>query len=372
MQKKVMPSFEAKDNSQALQQQVQTALSKSQALSIKGSGSKDFYGHSVAGEIINISSHSGILHYSPAELVLSARAGTPLQEIEAKLFENGQSLACEAPHFGPNATFGGMIAAGLAGPARPFGGSIADLILGCTILNGKGEILRFGGKVIKNVAGYDVSRLMVGALGCLGIILDATIKVVPKTSAQRSFRFDIESDKTKVFINKLCALGFPVSASVYDSSFKQNCLLVRFSAAADEINQLDKSLHNELGGLAFVAAHEQDYWLNLKEHKLDFFNSDENIWRISVAPNTSSLALAGESLIEWNGALRWLKTSATAAEVFSQVQKLGGSATLFRQAQPAKQVFQPLSEPLLHWQQQLKKAFDPAGIFNPGRMYRDL
>lgn len=265
-----------------------------------------------------------------------------------------------------------MIAAGLSGPGRPFAGGIADLILGCTVLNGKGEILRFGGKVMKNVAGYDISRLMVGAMGCLGIILDATIKVVPKTVAQRSFRFDIEVDKITPFINKLTALGLPVSASVHDATFKQNCLLVRFSAGINEIAELNNVLQHELSFLNFEEETNASYWSDLKEHKTEFFSRAETLWRISVAPNTPPLALAGESVIEWNGALRWLRTNASAGDVFSEVAKVGGSATLFRSDNQGEDVFQPLSAPLQQWHKQLKKAFDPAAILNPGRMYRDL
>lgn len=363
------------DNSQALQQKVQEAFESQQPLSIKGSGSKAFYGYPHQDEELNTSSHTGIVNYEATELVLSARAGTPLKEIETALAENGQMLGCEAPHFGENSSFGGMIAAGLSGPRRPFGGSISDLILGCTILNGKGEILKFGGRVMKNVAGYDNSRLMVGSLGCLGLILDATVKVVPKPKAERSFRFAIAQDRLTAFINNLTHKGFPVSASCQHDKH----LVLRFSAGEQEISKLDSSLQQHVGAMDFEEELMTSYWHNLREQRSSFFAGDADIWRISLAPNTAKLELSGDTLIEWNGALRWLKTNSSDQTIFKKVASKNGSATLFRQGkfrtgkpEMAESIFQPLSPALMNWHRQLKKAFDPAGIFNPGRMYRDL
>lgn len=357
------------DNQQLLQEKVRQAYGKQLPLNIRGSGSKDFYGYPNSGEALSLAGHTGILNYEPAELVLTARAGTPLKEIEKTLAGHNQMLACEAPHFGEHATFGGMIAAGLSGPGRPFGGSVADLILGCKLLNGKGEVLSFGGKVMKNVAGYDTSRLMVGSLGCLAVILEATVKVLPWPGAERSFRFDIDRGKVTPFINKLTGMGFPVSASSHDN---QN-LMVRFSAGQREVSGLDSSIRQQFAFIDFDEDVPAGYWQDLREQRTEFFSADTNLWRLSLPPDTK-LDLPGNSLVEWHGALRWIKTEEPAEKIFSETARVNGSATLFRTKTPqeAGSIFQPLPQALMKWHVQLKKAFDPAGIFNPGRMYRDL
>lgn len=360
------------DNTQALQEIVREAFANKQALAVKGNGSKDFYGFPVnAPQVLSTSSHQGIINYEANELVLTARAGTPLKEIEASLAQHGQMLSCEAPHFGENATFGGMIAAGLSGPRRPFGSSISDLTLGCKILNGRGEILQFGGQVMKNVAGYDNSRLMVGSMGCLGIILEATVKVVPRHKAERSFRFALKQEKTLVFINKMTSMGYPVSASAYDN----DALVLRFSAGDTEIEGLENSLRSNFDFIDFEEEVLDSYWLDLREQTAEFFNDERDLWRFSVAPGTPVIDLPGDSLMEWNGAQRWLKTEASAHEVFATLAAANGNAMLFKTSQPhsaAESLFQPLTAPLMQWQQAVKQAFDPAGIFNPGRMYAEL
>lgn len=359
------------DKTQALQDIVQEAFANKQTLMIKGSGSKNFYGFAVkADQSISTREHQGIVSYQPNELVLTARAGTPLKEIEACLAEKGQMLSCEAPHFGLDATFGGMIASGLSGPMRPFGSSVSDLVLGCKIINGKAEVLNFGGKVMKNVAGYDNSRLMVGSMGCLGLILETTVKVVPKTQASRSYRFSVEQGGMLAFMNKLASLAYPVSASAHDGE----ALVVRFSAGEKEIENLKKSLQNDFSFCEFSEEILASYWDDIKEHRSEFFKTDKNIWRLSLPANAQLENLPGETLFEWNGSQRWLKTNAKPKEVFDAVEASNGSASLFsnQNLQNLESVFQPLPSPLMQWQHTLKSAFDPAGIFNPGRMYRGL
>jgi glycolate oxidase FAD binding subunit len=359
------------DNSQQLQQIVQTAFASKQALAINGYGSKHFYGfETTATEVLDASSHQGIVSYEPNELVLTARAGTPLREIEDCLAEQGQMLSCEAPHFGASSSFGGTIAAGISGPRRPFGGSISDLILGCKIINGQGDILQFGGKVMKNVAGYDNSRLMAGSMGCLGLILEATVKVVPKPKAEQSFHFDIEQEKNTVFVNKLLSMGYPVSASAFDNDL----LIVRFSAGEKEISRLENSLHRDFNFIDFEKSSLNNYWHDLRDQRLTFFDDTNDIWRLSIAPNAKSIELVDETIMEWSGAQRWFKTSASSEDVFEAAASANAFATLFRTTNKQAQtsIFQPLSAPLMHWQQELKKAFDPAEILNPGRMYREL
>ena len=357
------------DNAQALQQQVQAAYVAKEPLRIQGGGSKHFYGHPVTGTLLDTSTHTGIVSYEPTELVLTARAGTSLSEIETALAEHGQILGCEAPHFGANATFGGMIAAGLSGPRRPYAGSVSDLILGCRIINGKGEILKFGGKVMKNVAGYDISRLLAGSLGCLAVILEATVKLLPKPRAEQTYRFTITPDQVTAFVNNLTALGYPLSATSYD----RQQLVVRFSAGESEIGNLTGRLRQQFKSMDYAEEPNADYWLAVREQQTEFFNHAQTLWRLSMAPAVK-LNLPGVEFSEWNGHLRWLQTDAAPATVFDRLAHAHGSATLFRAEAPvkAKTRFQPLAPALQHWHRQLKQSFDPAGILNPGRMYPDL
>lgn len=357
------------DNETGLQQQVLDAYGEERPLVIRGGGSKDFYGYPVQGEVLDMSTHTGIIGYQPTELVLTARTGTLLREIESTLAEHGQMLGCEPPHYGDNATFGGMIAAGLSGPRRPFAGSIADRLLGCRILNGRGEIMTFGGKVMKNVAGYDLSRLMAGSMGCLAVILEATVRLSPASQLERTFQFRIGRDQVTPFINKLVESGYPVSASCHDNLK----LAVRFSAGEREITALDEALQSQFDSIAFEEEQRRDYWLALREQRFAFFDGDSDIWRLSLAPNTG-LDLPGETLIEWNGALRWLKTDVSPEVVFDSLSNANGSAALFRHknTETTGSIFQPLPQPLLNWHLQLKNTFDPLAIFNRGRMFREF
>lgn len=356
------------DNARAIQQQVMDAYAGNRSLRIQGGGSKDFYGFPVQGELLSTAGHTGIIEYQPTELVISARAGTPLREIENALSEQDQMLGCEPPHFGEHATFGGMIAAGLSGPRRPFAGSVADQVLGCRIMNGRGEIMQFGGKVMKNVAGYDLSRLLVGSLGCLAVILDATVRLVPRPAAECTVGFRIPGAGQAAFINELLTAGFPLSASCHDG--KQ--LTGRFSAGVQEIAGIEAQLRQRFDCLAGVEETGADYWLALREQRSAFFQDNGDIWRLSLAPD-ARIDLPGETLYEWNGALRWLQSEALPETVFNTLRDANGSATRFRCRDPsAESLFQPLSPALLNWHRQLKNAFDPMGIFNPGRMYREF
>ena len=360
----------ARDSLHILQDQLRQADREGRALRVCGGGSKAFYGFPTEGDKLSTLSHSGIVSYQPEELVLTARAGTPLAAVEAALAEQGQMLGCEPPHFG-KATFGGMIAAGLAGPRRPLGGSVADSVLGCRILNGRGEVLRFGGKVMKNVAGYDLSRLMAGSLGCLGVILEATVKVQPRPRAERTFRFDLGSERVAQFINNLTAMGCPVSASCHDGAG----LAVRFSAGEREIAGLEAALRHRFGFLDFEEELLANFWVELREQRSEFFSPGKgNLWRLSLPPGAPAPELEGEVLVEWNGALRWLRSDCPPRQVFERTASLQGSAALFRcrKSGAVESLFQPLPPPLMNWHRQLKNAFDPTGILNAGRMYREL
>lgn len=361
------------DSAHILQDQVTQAASDKIVLAVCGGGSKTFYGRSPAGERLETGIHHGITEYTPTELVITARGGTSLQEIETELHSNGQMLACEPPSFSSQATFGGMLAVGLSGPSRPYRSSVQDTVLGCTILNGKGEILRFGGKVMKNVAGYDVSRLMVGALGCLGVILEATVKVIPRVQAELTAAFDIERQRGGAFINDLRRRGLPVTAASHDG-YRQ---LVRFSAGRKEIDGLKAELASQYSFVPWQVHDDDSYWDGLREHKLPFFNTERDIWRLSVPADADIGDLAeneDDILTEWGGCLYWLKSDLAPDTIFSQMIHLNGHATLFRAGKQSDRdtVFQPLPSRNLDWHRRLKQAFDPAGILNPGKMYAEF
>lgn len=358
------------DSAHILQDQVQQAITEQQPLSIQGGNSKAFYGFAVQGAVLSTSAHRGVIEYEPTELVLRARAGTPLSEIEALLKQHQQMLACEPPYFSPTATLGGAVAAGLSGPSRPYRAGIQDTVLGCTVLNGQAQILRFGGKVMKNVAGYDVSRLMAGSMGCLGIILDVTLKVIPSTKAEKSIVFTIEPDRSLAFINDLRKRGLPLSASCQLS----DQLMVRFSAGIKEIAGLENRLTEHYSFIEWFEADDHAFWENLREHKLPFFDQARTLWRLSLPADVDVYGLVDNPenvLTEWGGCLHWLKTTKPATDIFKHAADNNGQATLFRylQTETPDNIFQPLAPPLAQWHKNLKAAFDPLSILNPGKMY---
>ena len=348
------------DLSKELQARVRRAFRAQTALRISGGNTKYFYGGEVDGEPLITADHRGIVRYDPAELVVTAKAGTPLAELESKLEAHGQMLGCESPHFGQSATVGGMVAAGLSGPRRPFAGAVRDFVLGVKMLNGRGDLLRFGGEVIKNVAGYDVSRLMAGSLGCLGVILEVSLKVLPKPKAETTVKVRVSHERVIRITQELINEGVPISAAC----FLNESLYLRLSGGPEGVRRAQEQLHGE-----FI---EEAFWQLLNEHRLDFFRSDAPLWRISVSPACAPLNLPGEWLIDWAGAQRWLKTTEQPATVRGLAQQAGGHATLFRDNKKDQTIFPPLSPGLFRLHGNLKKAFDPAGILNPGRMYPEL
>ncbi|HEX7043162.1 MAG TPA: glycolate oxidase subunit GlcE [Burkholderiales bacterium] len=345
-----------KDLSADLAEAVRAAGSGS-PLRIVSGGTKDFYGRAPRGEPLQVAGHRGIVSYEPTELVITARAGTPLAEIEAALAAQGQRLAFEPPYFGEAATLGGTLACGFSGPARPYTGSARDFVLGAKIINGKGEILSFGGQVMKNVAGYDISRFMVGALGTLGVLLEASLKVLPRPEAEMTLRFELPAERAIAEMNAWAARPLPLSAACH----LDGVLYVRLSGTAQTL----RAARTKMGGEDFPDAAR--FWEALREHRLDFFATEGPLWRLSVPPATPPMALAGEWLIDWGGAQRWLKTSARATDVWAAAAGAGGHATLFRGGDRAGEVFQPLPPPLQLLHRRLKHAFDPGGVLNPGR-----
>jgi len=361
-------------NDPALQRLIDRVLSAQAAgaaLCIRGGGSKDFYGEAPQGEPLDTTVLEGISSYEPTELVVTARCGTALSTLEAALAEHGQCLAFEPPRFGRGGTVGGMVAAGLSGPSRAAVGSVRDYVLGATLLNGRAEVMSFGGQVMKNVAGYDVSRLLVGSLGTLGLILEVSLKVLPVAPATATLRFSMDQATALRRVNEWAGQPLPLHATAW----WDGTLVLRLRGALAAVDAAVPRLGGELIGPAFATR----FWQGLRDHQDEFFvhastavAQGASLWRISVPSTAAPLELQGETLIEWGGAQRWLVTALPAAQVRDAATRAGGHATLFRATNKSAGVFAPLQAPLDRIHRELKKAFDPAGLFNPGRLYPGL
>jgi glycolate oxidase FAD binding subunit len=293
--------------------------------------------------------------------VISARCGTPLAEVEQALAGQGQCLPFEPPHFGA-ATFGGCIAAGLSGPRRASAGALRDFVLGVKLIDGKGRLLQFGGQVMKNVAGYDVSRVVAGSLGTLGVIAEASLKVLPRPPAELTLQLEAPESRALELMNRWAAQPLPLSAAAWHDGL----LWVRLSGSSAAV----RAAAAGLGGSPLDDT--QGFWRAIREHTHAFFASDAPLWRLAVPSVTPPLDLPGRQLIEWGGGLRWLSSGAGAVEVRQLARRSGGHATLFRAADKSAGAFAPLDPVLLRLHRALKSAFDPAGIFNPGRLYPEL
>ena len=342
-----------------LRERIRSAAQRRAPLRLRGGGSKDFYGNEPRGEVLDTRAHAGISSYEPSELVLTARCGTPLAEVEQALAERGQCLPFEPPHFGA-ATFGGCIAAGLSGPRRAAAGALRDFVLGVTLVDGQGRELRFGGQVMKNVAGYDVSRLVAGSLGTLGLIAEASLKVLPRPIVETTRRLEMPQARALELMNRLAGQPLPVSASAWFDGE----LWLRLSGAPVAV----ESAAAAIGGTE--VSDSPGFWRAIREQTHSFFSST-TLWRVAVPSGAPPLGLPGAQFVEWGGALRWV-SSGTAAEVREAARQAGGHATLFRAADKSAGAFTPLDPLLLKVHRALKTAFDPAGVFNPGRLYPEL
>lgn len=349
------------DLSSELQTRVSAAHAAHTPLHIVGGDSKHFYGRAAQGTPLIVAGHRGIVAYESTELVLTARAGTPLVEIETVLAERGQMLPFEPPHFGPGATLGGTLACGFSGPRRPYAGAARDFVLGVKIINGRGEILSFGGQVMKNVAGFDVSRLMVGALGTLGVMLEVSLKVLPRPASEVTLTYQYPPAQAIEQINRWAGQPLPLSGVAYDGER----IYLRLSGSETALREAKA----RLGGT--VLEDGADFWLQLREQQLPFFQMPGALWRLSLPAATPPVELVGAWLIDWGGAQRWLCSDLPPEEIRSCTARLGGHATLFRSEQNGQEIFHPLSPPLLELHRRLKLAFDPHAILNPGRMYAE-
>ncbi|WP_077034267.1 glycolate oxidase subunit GlcE [Pelomonas sp. KK5] len=357
---------------QQIQEQIKDAAARGATLNIQGHGSKAFYGHAPAGELLDMRRIAGVSSYEPSELVVTAKAGTPLIELETLLAGEGQYLPFEPPRFGGQGTVGGMVAAGLSGPSRATVGSVRDHVLGVTMLNGRGEAMSFGGTVMKNVAGYDVSRLMAGSMGLLGVIAEVSLKVLPFPTARTTLRFDLGQQQALTQLNRWGGQPLPINASAW----WDGALVLRLAGAAAAI----EAARRTLGGDTIPDELAEPFWAGLRDHQDEFFvgaaravEGGARLWRLSVPQTAPALTnLHGEQLLEWGGAQRWVATPLPAAQLREAAAKAGGHATLFRAQDKSAGVFAPLSAPLARIHRELKKSFDPQGVFNRGRMYPEL
>ena len=353
------------DISHDLQNRLSLALENKQPVAIAAGQSKDFYGREICGEKLSVSAHAGVIDYDFRELVVTVRSGTSLIELQKVLSESNQMLPFEPPVYSGMDTIGGVLACGFSGPGRAYYGSARDFVLGCTLLNGKAEQLKFGGRVMKNVAGYDVSRLMTGAMGTLGLLLDVSLKVLPKPETEKTLVIEKPLNDSIEFINSLETQRLPVTASAYH----ENRLYLRLSGLESTLDHYLKKLQSD------SVETDSHFWQQLKDQQLDFFKTDKTLWRFSLPPSTLPLDLKGSTLYEWRGAQRWFiaeDNEISTEEILSVVKRAGGHATQFKNGDRQGEVFTTLPDVLKKYHIKLKQAMDPDGILNPGRLFSFL
>ena len=354
------------DTLKQFQERIIAATASATALQIRGGGTKEWYGQEPLGEVLDTRAYSGIIDYEPTELVITARCGTPLSEINAALAANKQVLAFEPPVFGGAATAGGMVAAGLSGPGRQSSGALRDFVLGADLIDAQGQQLHFGGQVMKNVAGYDVSRLLAGSMGTLGLISQVSLKVLPQPFASSTRVFEVDQGNAIRLLNEWGGQPLPLSASAWVNGV----LTIRLSGAQAAVDAAEK----KLGGSELTNG--EHFWHDLREQQHAFFTeavlSASGLWRLSVPSVSAPLALDGQTLIEWGGAQRWYFGHPSADAIRAAATAAGGHAVLYRGGDKRVGVFHPLAPAVAAIHRRLKASFDPAGIFNPGRMYPDF
>ena len=365
------------DIEKELQQQLREANRHAQPLNIIGGASKSFYGRTNehnSGVALHTAAHHGVLHYDPADLVVTVRAGTCVIDLEELLAAKNQALGFEPPKFTEATTIGGAVASGLAGPSRPYAGTVRDFVLGVKLLTGTGEVMKFGGEVMKNVAGFDLSRLMAGAMGTLGVLLDLSLRVIPQSQKELTLLLEHPNPDTAIALfNRLAARPLPLSAAAWHNGETR----IRLSASAAGIKGATKIIGGE------VDTRGAEFWQQLRDHQLPFFADQPQLLRVSVPPGTEMIPLPeAVQLVDWGGAQRWISGEVSVDSLRKVIAEHGGHVTHFRQGERGdhgdrgdihpSEVFQPMSPVLQTLHLRLKRAFDPAGILNPGRLYADF
>jgi len=352
------------DINNKLLEQINSAFNDKTPLKISAGNSKTFYGNHVDGEIISTTEHTGIIEYQPSELVVTVRSGTLLSELEAELRSNKQMLAFEPPQHSENTTIGGVIACGLSGPRRAACGAARDFVLGTTIINGKAQKCRFGGQVMKNVAGYDASRLMAGAQGTLGVLLDISLKVLPVNETEVSLKLEIEMNESGKLIQQWIKQGLPVTASC----FLKDTLYIRLGSTHSAVKRSRDIINKDFDSEEI----DNNFWLLIKNQKHEFFNNTDKLWRCSHQTTTKLYENSEDQLHEWNGALRWIHSD---NDLYTLAEEQNGHAQRYPLANSSKtmtDIFHPLPPGILKIHKRLKQSFDPDNILNPGRLYTDL
>jgi len=344
------------------QARVRAAQAGGAPLRLRGGGTKDFLGGELLGDVLDTRDYCGVIAYDPSELVITVKAGTPIAEVEAELAASGQCLPFEPPHFGAGATVGGCVASGLSGPRRPYAGAVRDYLLGVTLIDGRGDLLRFGGQVMKNVAGFDTFRLQAGAMGTLGLITEVSFKVLPLPAADETLVFEADACSAIATMNKLAGQPLPLAGAVHDAGR----MLLRLAGNPAAVRAAIARLGSER--LPDAAS----YWTSIREHRHPFFAGGAPLWRLAVKPTTPVLARAGgDELIDWGGGQRWLRCALSVDAMRELLKPHGGHLTAWRGA-PRALAFQPPAPAVMALHRRLKASFDPAGIFNRGRLYPDL
>ncbi|RPI16942.1 MAG: glycolate oxidase subunit GlcE [Lysobacterales bacterium] len=344
-----------------LVERARAASAEGTPLRIVGGDTRRFYGRDVAGDAFPTREHAGILRHDPAELVLTARGGTSLTEVEAVLAGRGQRLPFDPPRFGAGTTLGGAVASGLAGPARAWAGPVRDYVLGVRLLTGDGRVLRFGGEVMKNVAGYDVARVMAGSLGILGVLLEVSLKVLPRPAAERTLVLDVSEHEALERLGGLSSSTLPLSASAWSAGR----LHLRFEGSEATLDEIERRIGGE------VDEHAVEFWTAVRDHTGAALAGTGPLWRCTLPPLSPALPMGTPLLVEWNGQQRWYRP-APGVDVQAVAAAVGGHATAFRRDAGTTDAFAPLPPAVLRLHRELKRVFDPAGVLNPGRMYAGL
>ncbi|HTT44113.1 MAG TPA: glycolate oxidase subunit GlcE [Steroidobacteraceae bacterium] len=352
----------AADSDRQLGERIRAAAARGAPLRLRGAGTKDFFGESLEGEVLELRAHRGIVHYEPSELVITARCGTALSELERTLAREGQFLPCEPPRFGADPTVGGIIAAGFSGPRRMYAGAVRDFVLGARLIDARGEPLRFGGEVMKNVAGFDLARALCGSLGILGVISEVSFKVLPLPRAEATLCLELDAAQAVAAFNRWAGQPLPLSAAAWH----EGIAWVRLSGAAAAVGDACA----RIGGQRQDAEPARSFWSGLRDLTLPFF-ARAPLWRVSLPQTAPQLPVAATPLIDWGGAVRWYAGVPEASDVRAQAARLHGGASCWRgPCQGPRLSPLPRASELLH--RRLKTHFDPRGIFNRNRLLPGL
>ena len=348
----------ASDQTASLIERVLDAGNRSEPIRVRGGNSKEFLGRSLTGSSVDTSAHTGVVQYEPDELVLTVRSGTTLDEINDVLGEHKQMLGFEPPRYTAQSTIGGTFACNLSGPARPWRGSVRDAVLGLRLINGRGEHLRFGGRVIKNVAGFDASRLQAGAFGTLGIITEISLRVLPAPEASVTLARELDVRASLRYMNELAGTSVPLTGACWANGI--------------QYIRLEGSTAGVAAATRQIGGDRTDFtvWKTLRDPDAQLFGgaSAGSLWRFSVS-STSESILPNDVVIDWAGALRYVRAEADLDEMSRLAAKAGGHVMRISHNSDEREFLQQPEPAVRKLHERLKLAFDPGRILNPGRLY---